>query len=101
MEKLARENKKIKKTLPILKKIYYNAIEHGCRRSFIQIALFECVYTRIPLQTKQMRCKVQRIFGEFSSVLNSFFPERNLHMFDTFEGFNEADIEVEKGGVFK
>ena len=36
--------------------------------------------------------------GEFSSVLNASFPERNLHMFDTFEGFNDADIEIERGG---
>jgi O-methyltransferase len=36
--------------------------------------------------------------GVFASKLNEVFPERNLYLFDTFEGFEKKDIEIEKQG---
>ncbi len=30
--------------------------------------------------------------GEFASLINSAFPERRLHLFDTFSGFPEEDV---------
>ncbi|MEC2077306.1 TylF/MycF/NovP-related O-methyltransferase [Metabacillus fastidiosus] len=33
--------------------------------------------------------------GDFASVINMLFPERKLFLFDTFEGFNSKDIELE------
>lgn len=30
--------------------------------------------------------------GDFSIVINSFFPDRKLYLFDTFEGFTEVDV---------
>lgn len=35
--------------------------------------------------------------GDFAKYINSFYPDRILHLFDTFEGFSEKDIEQEKG----
>ena len=34
--------------------------------------------------------------GEFAAELNRLFPERRLYLFDTFEGFDERDIQIEK-----
>jgi O-methyltransferase len=34
--------------------------------------------------------------GEFAEKINKAFPDRKLYLFDTFEGFNEKDVEIEK-----
>lgn len=34
--------------------------------------------------------------GEFAKKINMLFPNRTLHLFDTFEGFDQRDIAVEK-----
>jgi O-methyltransferase len=34
--------------------------------------------------------------GEFAEKINKAFPDRKLYLFDTFEGFNERDVETEK-----
>lgn len=34
--------------------------------------------------------------GDFASLINAAFPDRALHLFDTFEGFSPKDIEVEQ-----
>ncbi len=34
--------------------------------------------------------------GEFARVINEFFPDRILYLFDTFEGFDEKDIVLEQ-----
>jgi O-methyltransferase len=33
--------------------------------------------------------------GEFAEKINKAFPDRKLYLFDTFEGFNEKDVEIE------
>jgi O-methyltransferase len=38
--------------------------------------------------------------GDFAARLNSLFPERPLYLFDTFQGFSQKDIEVEKSKSF-
>lgn len=35
--------------------------------------------------------------GDFARYINLFYPNRKLHLFDTFEGFSEKDIAQEKG----
>ncbi len=35
--------------------------------------------------------------GDFARHINCCFPNRKLHLFDTFEGFDARDIEREKG----
>jgi O-methyltransferase len=34
--------------------------------------------------------------GEFARHINTAFPDRKLYLFDTFEGFNDADVRVEE-----
>ncbi|QPA30696.1 TylF/MycF/NovP-related O-methyltransferase [Thermaerobacillus caldiproteolyticus] len=38
--------------------------------------------------------------GEFAKYINQLFPDRKLYLFDTFEGFNKTDIEIDKGKNF-
>ena len=33
--------------------------------------------------------------GDFAKWINTCFPDRTLHLFDTFEGFDERDIPIE------
>lgn len=35
--------------------------------------------------------------GDFAKWINYYFPSRTLHLFDTFEGFDERDINKEGG----
>lgn len=34
--------------------------------------------------------------GDFAALINAAFPDRALHLFDTFEGFSPEDIEIER-----
>lgn len=34
--------------------------------------------------------------GEFSYFINKYFPDKTLYLFDTFEGFSERDLRVER-----
>ena len=38
--------------------------------------------------------------GDFAEVINRYFPDRNLYLFDTFEGFDKKDADVERAGNF-
>lgn len=38
--------------------------------------------------------------GEFAAEINALFPKRNIYLFDTFEGFDRRDIEIEKKNQF-
>lgn len=38
--------------------------------------------------------------GEFAKILNQVFPKRKLYLFDTFEGFDKRDIQIEQTGNF-
>jgi O-methyltransferase len=38
--------------------------------------------------------------GHFAKDIHSVFPDRNLYLFDTFQGFSQQDQEVDRGGGF-
>jgi len=38
--------------------------------------------------------------GMFSREINTYFPDRKLYLFDTFEGFDKKDVEVEAHSGF-
>lgn len=38
--------------------------------------------------------------GEFAAEINRLFPDRKIYLFDTFEGFDERDIQIEKENQF-
>lgn len=33
--------------------------------------------------------------GEFAKIINKYFPDRKLYLFDTFNGFDERDVMIE------
>ena len=34
--------------------------------------------------------------GDFAALINAAFPDRTIHLFDTFEGFPAKDVEIEQ-----
>jgi O-methyltransferase len=38
--------------------------------------------------------------GHFAKDINAVFPDRNLYLFDTFQGFSKQDKEVDIGGGY-
>ncbi len=34
--------------------------------------------------------------GDFAALINAAFPDRTIHLFDTFEGFRTQDVEIER-----
>jgi O-methyltransferase len=38
--------------------------------------------------------------GDFAKRINAVFPDRNLYLFDTFQGFSEQDKKVDIGGGY-
>lgn len=38
--------------------------------------------------------------GQFAKYLNQVFPDRTLYLFDTFEGFDEKDVNIEVKNKF-
>lgn len=38
--------------------------------------------------------------GEFAKKINTLFPDRNLYLFDTFNGFTEEDMKIENERKF-
>ena len=34
--------------------------------------------------------------GDFAALINAAFPDRTIHLFDTFEGFPAQDVEIEQ-----
>ncbi|MBF2006353.1 MAG: methyltransferase [Chlorogloeopsis fritschii C42_A2020_084] len=34
--------------------------------------------------------------GIFASAINNYFPDRKLYLFDTFEGFDERDVQIDR-----
>lgn len=46
-------------------------------------------------------CSRGRSFsGEFASIINKNFPDRELFLFDTFEGFDEREVAYEADNKF-
>ena len=53
--------------------------------------------TAEPISGKLAEVGVYR--GDFAAVINRLYPEKELYLFDTFEGFDERDINVETSSV--
>jgi O-methyltransferase len=49
---------------------------------------------KIGLKGNAAECGVYR--GDFSYYINKYFPDRTLYLFDTFEGFDDRDLEKER-----
>jgi O-methyltransferase len=64
---------------------------------YIRLATLELVSEEI--KQKQLKGEVAELGvykGKFARYINNYFPDRKLYLFDTFEGFDERDVSVEK-----
>jgi O-methyltransferase len=64
---------------------------------YIRLATLELVSDEI--RQKQLTGEVAELGvykGKFARYINGYFPEKKLYLFDTFEGFDERDVSVEK-----
>lgn len=62
------------------------------RLSALRLITQEIRYNQVPGDMAELG-----VFqGDFSAVMNELFPEKELHLFDTFEGFDEKDIRIEE-----
>ncbi len=68
----------------------------------IQIGLTQLISKEVYQQKLEGAIAEVGVFrGINASVLNYFFPDRRLFLFDTFEGFDPRDIEIENGLGFE
>ncbi|RKD34827.1 TylF/MycF/NovP-related O-methyltransferase [Lacrimispora algidixylanolytica] len=90
---------------PIVKSL----LDLGIKRSKISKFFVE---TNVLARNNFLKCYAEEIYrkningnvaeagvyrGEFAALMNKFFPDRKLYLFDTFEGFDERDIQYESG----
>ena len=69
--------------------------------NYIRISNFELIVHEI--KEKKLTGAVAEVGvykGEFAKYINQAFPDKKLYLFDTFEGFNKKDIEVENNKNF-
>jgi O-methyltransferase len=64
---------------------------------YIRLATLELVSNEINSKNLQGNVAELGVYkGKFARYLNLYFGERRLYLFDTFEGFDERDVQVEK-----
>lgn len=68
---------------------------------YVRVKTFELLVEEIRKNKIQGNVAELGVFkGEFAEFINGAFPDRNLYLFDTFEGFNEDElIKGAKGEV--
>lgn len=72
----------------ILDKNYFDQV----RLSSLELASFEI--NQRGLQGDVAEVGVYK--GKFAKYLNQYFPDRKLYLFDTFVGFDDRDVSIEK-----
>ena len=72
--------------------MFINGSAEYCRTSTLEL----CAYEIITREVKGEIAEVGVYKGEFASKLSQLFPKRKLYLFDTFEGFDNRDIELDK-----
>jgi O-methyltransferase len=78
---------------------YLNRQRHLDKNYFdyIRLATLELVSNEINNKNLQGNVAELGVYkGKFARYINLYFPERKLYLFDTFEGFDERDVHVEK-----
>jgi len=69
--------------------------------NYIRINTFELVVHEIIKNNIEGATAELGVYkGEFAKYINNAFPDKKLYLFDTFEGFNEADVVIEKTNSF-
>lgn len=99
-------------SLPGLKAIRNQLIENGIDKTQIDDS-----YVKAPLESRRSFLKnfseliyewdeegavaeVGVFEGDFAEYINEYFPNKRLHLFDTFEGFDERDLRSEESENF-
>ncbi|MEO9003707.1 MAG: TylF/MycF/NovP-related O-methyltransferase [Ginsengibacter sp.] len=68
---------------------------------YVRLATLELV--SVEINNKKLKGNVAELGvykGKFARYINFYFKERKLYLFDTFEGFDERDVENEKNKGF-
>lgn len=70
------------------------------RTDYVRIATLELLANQIKESNVSGDVAEAGVFrGFFSSLINELFPDRNLYLFDTFEGFADCDMHDESIGT--
>lgn len=68
---------------------------------FVRYTTLELCYEEIILKNIKGNVAELGVYkGEFSKKLNQLFSDRKIYLFDTFEGFDDKDIHIEKEQKF-
>ncbi len=93
---------------PGLDSIYRQLLDMGVKEgkiitTFVQDQLearrqfLRCYSMLVNESDLEAECAEAGVFeGDFARWINQYFPERTVHLFDTFEGFDQRDIEKEE-----
>ena len=64
---------------------------------YIRIATLELISNEITRKNLSGNVAEVGVYkGKFAKYINQYFPSRKLYLFDTFQGFDEKDIDSEK-----
>jgi len=66
------------------------------RKCALELVAFEICHRKIEGSVAELGVYK----GDFAALINELFPDRKLYLFDTFEGFNEKDIIIERETSF-
>ena len=91
--------------------IFQQLLDVGVERSkivtqYVESALeardkFICNLADLWNENKNGACAEVGVFqGQFAQVINSVFKDKKLYLFDTFEGFDKRDIEIERSNKY-
>lgn len=69
--------------------------------NYIRLSNFELVVQEIKERNVPGNIAEVGVFkGEFAKYMNKAFPDRKFYLFDTFEGFDNKDIQIEKNNNY-
>lgn len=87
-----------KKHIYLTKSLSYRRTEHSLSINFdyIRYSTLELCHSEIVQKSVTGNIAELGVYkGDFAKRLNSLFPNKKLYLFDTFEGFDSKDIEIE------
>ena len=68
---------------------------------YIRLATLELVANEINLASITGNVAELGVYkGKFAKYINKYFPDRKLYLFDTFKGFDEADVKSEIANTY-
>ena len=84
--------RKFKRDLNIVRENHFKLSDYDPRAATIELMSKEIYCYNITGSTAELGVYQ----GGFSRLINHYFPDRKLYLFDTFEGFDTRDIEADK-----